>query len=433
MKKLQNCEVENCIPTPSSCVTWNGGSIDYLGVCDGDSLNNLLWEVITKLEEITGEDLSSFDIDGLTEVCNQKAPLEISILSILNILKNNDICLKDYILTLQDKIDELSQASVVNVNLKCLADFDNLGNSLSVTRDQLDQLVINTICEHKDRIENLESTTIDLQIQINNIQNTSTVEELDFPTCVNANSLPTSTQVINVANSLCELKDETGTGAEIVSALSNTPSIFGTSEYLSLTGWIVSPSNLAENYNNLLLAFNYVIGRVDLIEDNCCAPSCENVKIGISAIYNEDNTAIIIKFTAGAGTNIPNGFIDIGSTIVITDIDGNTETFLTSGVNLIANNAEIEVLITGLNLTNDLSISIDANMSNGTLTCSKCIGKIVKKAICNFCTICASGADGASVVIIYEDNGGSIAYESFNPTTTTSTTTSSTTTTTTAA
>ena len=68
MKKLQNCEVENCIPTPSSCVTWNGGSIEYLGICDGDSLNTLLWEVITKLEEITGEDLSSFDIDSLIEV-----------------------------------------------------------------------------------------------------------------------------------------------------------------------------------------------------------------------------------------------------------------------------------------------------------------------------------------------------------------------------
>ena len=433
MKKLQNCEVENCIPTPSSCVTWNGGSIEYLGICDGDSLNTLLWEVITKLEEITGEDLSSFDIDSLIEVCNQKAPIEVSILSILNILKNNDVCLKDYILTLQDKITELSQSTSVNVNLKCLADFDNLGNSLSVTRDQLDQLVIDTICSHKNRIETLETNVTSLQSQINEFENTSSVEELQFGTCVNSSVLPTSTQVINIADSLCELKDETGTGVEIVSALSNTPSIFTTSEYLSLTGWIPSPSNLADNYNNLLIAFNYIIGRVDGIEDNCCAPSCEKVKIGISAVYNEDNTAVIIKFTAGAGTNIPSGFLDIGSTIVITDIDGNTETFLTSGVNLIANNAEIEVLITGLNLTNDLSISIDANMSNGTLTCSKCIGKIVKKAICNFCTICASGADGASVVIIYEDNGGSIAYESFNPTTTTSTTTSSTTTTTTAA
>lgn len=428
MKKLQSCEPDNCIPVASSCITWNGGDVEYLGVCNGDPLNTLLWEVITKLEDITGEDLASFDIDSLVEVCNQKAPLEVTILSILNILKNNDICLKDYILTLQEAIAELQNDSSINVNLKCLADFDNLGNNLTLTRDQLDQKVIDTLCDHRTRIETLEGTVVDLQTQINDIENTSTVEELEFATCVNASVLPTSTQVINTSNSLCELKDETGTGAEIVSALSNTPSIFLTPEYMSLTGWIASPSNLAENYNNLLVAFNYVIGRIDLIEDNCCAPSCANVKLGISAVYNEDNTGVLIKFTAGAGTDIPSGFLDIGSTIVITDVDGNTETFITSGVDLIANNAEIEVSITGLNLTGDLTISIDANMSNGTLTCSKCLGKTIKKATCDFCTICASGAEDTSLVIIYEDNGGSIAYESFNPTTTTTTSTTTTTT-----
>lgn len=426
MKKLQSCEPDNCIPISSSCVKWNGGDIEYLGICNEETLNTLLWEIITKLEAITGEDLASFDIDSLIAVCNKKAPLEISILSILNLLKDNDICLKDYILTLEEKINEIAKDTNVNVSLKCLADFDNLGNALSLTRDQLDQLVIDTLCNHKGRIETLESKVIDLQSQIDGIDASSTVDELEFGTCVNGSILPTSTQVINVATSLCELKDETGTGAEIVSALSNTPSIFTTPEYMSLTGWIASPSNLADNYNNLLIAFNYMIGRVDAIEDGCCAPSCEKVKLGISAVYNEDNTAIIIKFTAGAGTNIPSGFVDIGSTIVITDIDGNTETFTTSGVDLIANNAEIEVSISGLNLTGDLTISIDANMSNGTLTCSKCLGKTVKRATCNFCEICAEGEEGSSVVIVYEDNGGSKAYQSFNPQTTTSTTTTTT-------
>ncbi len=107
MKKLNNCVVENCIPTPSSCVEWNGGDIEYLGICDGDSLNNLLWEVINKLEEIAGEDLSSFDIDSLLDICNQTAPQEITILNILNVLKNNQICLKDFIDTLTEQLAEL--------------------------------------------------------------------------------------------------------------------------------------------------------------------------------------------------------------------------------------------------------------------------------------------------------------------------------------
>ncbi len=83
MKKLNNCVVENCIPTPSSCVEWNGGDIEYLGICNGDSLNNIIWEIIAKLEDLAGEDISSFDIDTLLDICNKKAPLEINLISIL--------------------------------------------------------------------------------------------------------------------------------------------------------------------------------------------------------------------------------------------------------------------------------------------------------------------------------------------------------------
>src|SRR5688572_23835991 len=122
MKKLNKCVVENCIPTPASCVEWNGGDIKALGICNGEPLTNVIWEIINKLEDITGDDLSSYDIDTLLDICNTKAPLEINLLSILNVLKSNQVCLKDYIDTLNTKLDELSQSSGVKVNLKCYAD-----------------------------------------------------------------------------------------------------------------------------------------------------------------------------------------------------------------------------------------------------------------------------------------------------------------------
>ena len=131
MNRVKNCEVENCIPTPSSCVTWNGGDIEYLGICDGDSLNNITVEIVSKLQEIAGEDLSQFDIDSLTDICNQRAPNEITVLSVLNLIKANQICLKDFIDTLSEQLNSLLSNSGVSVNLKCYADFDNLGNSLS--------------------------------------------------------------------------------------------------------------------------------------------------------------------------------------------------------------------------------------------------------------------------------------------------------------
>jgi hypothetical protein len=421
MKKVQNCEVENCIPTPSSCVEWNGGEIVYLGICDGDSLNNLLWEVVAKLKEIAGEDLSAFDIDSLLDICNQKAPQEITILSILNLIKANQICLKDFIDTLNDKLNEILEEQGVTINLKCYAEFDNIGNSLSINRAQLDQLIIDNLCAQKLRIETLEGKVIDLQSQIDNIDISPTVNEPEFTTCVDIVSKPTSDQVVSVANSLCELKDTTGTGQNIEDAWGSEPAVFTTLEYIALPGWNASPLVFADHYSNLLLALNYLIGRVTSIEDNCCAPICKDVELGFTAIYNEDNTGLIIKFTSGAGTSIPAGFLDIGSEITIKDVDGNIETFNTSAPDLIANNAQIEISITGLNLTGDLIVSVDANLSNGTLTCSKCLSKTVKRAQCDFCTICVAGADG-EVVIIYTSGTSSVVFDVLTTSTTTTTT-----------
>lgn len=419
MKKLNNCVVENCIPTPVSCSTWNCGDIEYLGICDGDSLCIVLLEVINKLKDIAGEDLSSFDIDSLLDICNQKAPTEVTILSILNILKANQICLKDFIDTLSEQLTELFKDTGVTVNLKCYAEFDNLGNPLSITRDSLDQLVINILCDHKLRIETLEGKVIELQNQIDTLP-PPVVEEAQVATCVDATEKPVSSQLVIVAQELCDLQDATGDPTDISSALANTPADMN-AEFGLLPGWILAPSNLAENYNNLLIAFGNVWARVKTIEDTCCALTCDDIELGFTAVYNEDADGIIISFTFGAGTSIPAGFTDGGSYGTITDVDGNSVDFNIT----IGNNSTDEVLVSGLNLTGDLTVSITAIMSTGSLTCQKCLSRTVKKAQCSFCEICVEGTTGSSVVVMYETNGASTATV-FDTTTTTSTTTTTT-------
>ena len=427
MKKLNNCVVENCIPTPVSCSTWNCGDVEYLGICDGDSLCTVLWEVINKLKAIAGEDLSQFDIDSLTEICNQKAPNEVTLLSILNLIKANQICLKDFIDTLSEQLASLLSNTGVTINLKCYADFDNLGNALSITREQLDQLVIDNLCNHKDRIETLEGKVVSLQSQIDNIDINPAVDEPEFATCIDAAIKPTSGQTVSIANALCDLRDATGDETDITSALGSTPADMN-AEFGLLPGWIVNPQNWAENYNNLLIAFGNVWQRVKTIEMTCCALSCEDIKLGFSAVYNEDGDGIIISFTYGAGTVIPAGFTDGGSYGTITDIDGNVVDFNIT----IGNNSQEEVIIAGLNTTGELTISITAILGTGSLTCQKCLSKKVNKASCNYCEICATGAEGSSVVIVYESSKTSSIIENAAALSTT-TTTSSTTTTTTAA
>lgn len=433
MKKVNNCVVENCIPTPTSCAEWNGGDIEYLGICNGDSLNNIILEIVTKLKELAGEDLSQFDIDSLLEICTVKAqaPTEITIVSILELVKTNQVCLKDFVNELNDRLNGILGASGVNINLKCYADFDNQGNALDITRDELDQLIINNLCNHKDRIETLEGKAINLQSQIDNLSSSSSVDELNISTCVDPTTKPTSSQVIAVADAHCELEVATGDPTDIAAALGNVPSDWNT-KFSLIVGWDLSPDNLAEVISNLLLVIKNHEDRIAFMEENCCAFTCDDVKLGFSAVFNEDGDGIIIKFTSGAGTSIPAGFIDKGSTGTVTDKDGNVETFTIDIVDNFAEGNETEVLISGLNTNGELEVEITSKVGTDSITCEKCLKKTVRSGDCGFCVITATGDPDGEVVIVYEDESIASPFFTTTTTTTSTTSTSSTTTTTTA-
>jgi len=42
MNKVNKCTTDNGIPVQASQVQWNGGDIDYLGICNGDWLPNIV-------------------------------------------------------------------------------------------------------------------------------------------------------------------------------------------------------------------------------------------------------------------------------------------------------------------------------------------------------------------------------------------------------
>lgn len=394
MKSLNNCTTENCIPTSSSCVEWNGGDIESLGICNGESLNNVIIEIIDKLKSLAGDDLSSFDIDTLLTICTQVAPLEVNLLSILNVLKQNDICLKDYIDTLSDQIKSLSTSTSLSVNLKCYADFDNLGNALQITREQLDQLVIDQLCSHKGRLDTLDGKVTNLQAQVNAINPTANVVEPSINTCIDPVAKPTSAQVKSVALEVCALEIANGNPAQIAQALSKTPSSWNT-KFSTISGWNLTPAQWADAYGNLLLVVNDLESRLLSIEQNCCQVTCDDIKLGFTATLSDDGNNIVLTFNYGAGTLIPNGFTDKGSNGTITDQLGNVTYFNI----VIGNNVTAEFSISGLDLSGPLVIDITSKIGNGSTLCVGCLNKtITLQSSC--CVISNTSAD--DVVIFYE-------------------------------
>lgn len=399
MKRVEKCITEDCIPTPSSCIKWNGGDISFLGICDGDSLNPLMDEIIKEIQKAAGKDLSKFDITSLVDICKKESPEEVNLLSILTLLRDNQLCLKDFIDELESQLLILFEGQNVKINLKCYIGLNNLG--LSITREQLDQLVIDILCNHKTSLDSADSSILRIQESINEAGRNKTIEEVKVATCINTESLPLSKQVQNTSKELCDYESTIGTATDINNALANTP-VDLNAEFGAITGWNAAPTNWAENYGNTLLEVENLRQRLKVIENTCCNVTCADIIVGFTAIFNEDNTGLILKFTKGAGMILPKGFTDCGSTGTITDSLGNTQDFDL----VISLGAVVEVTLEGISSLNDLTINIGAIFCNTEkgIQCNKCIQKVVEQAPCQFCTLTATGDVTVHYKICIEDD-----------------------------
>lgn len=386
MKRVEKCTIEDCIPTPSGCVIWNGGDISFLGICDGDCLNFLLHELVTELQKIVGKDLSTFDITSLLSICSKKAPEEVTILSILTLLRDNQLCLKVFIDELDAQLQKLFENQNVKVNLKCYTNFTGLG--LSITREQLDQLLIDVLCNHEGSLDSIDSSILRMQEAINEARRSITIEERLISTCVNPASLPLSTQVQNTSTELCNYLLVVGTPEDIADALANTPTDLNP-EFGAILGWNPAPILWSEYYSNTLLEVQNLRERLTEIEDTCCAVTCDSVIIGFVAFFNEDKTGVILKFTKGAGMVMPVGFEDCGSTGTITDQAGNTQDFEVG----ISMGTTVEIPLDGLTSVGNLDINISAKICNTEkgIECHKCVSQTVEQGPCDFCVLTASG------------------------------------------
>lgn len=392
MKRIEKCLTEDCIPTPSSCVKWNGGDIPFLGICEGDCLNIIVDEVISELQRIAGKDLSTFDINSLLEICEKEAPEEVTILSILTLLRDNHICLKELLDEIDAQLNELLKNQNVKVNLKCYTGFNGLG--LSITRDQFDQFIIDILCNHEGKLDSADSTINRLRSEINQKALERRIEEVQVSTCINPVELPLSTQVQNTSTELCNLTIVVGTVDDINTALANTPADLN-AEFGSIIGWNLIPANLSENFGNSILEVENLRQRILDIENVCCVVGCDKIKIGFSAVFNEDNTGIILRFNRSSGTSIPNGYEDCGSEGTITDKFGNTQDFDIA----ISAGAAIEIPLEGISTTGNLDITISAKICNndtGT-QCVKCVTGIVVQPDCQYCILTAT----ENVTVLY--------------------------------
>lgn len=406
--------------TTSECVIWQGGDIACLGIKNGDTLSvsiaALATEICNLIEEL---DLDDLDLKCIFSICVDCPVPRKTLKTVLGLIINK-IC------SLEEIINALQLAGTTDVDpvitlASCFQYTDADGDLIvELPHSSYTKRIALKVCQLLLDVSSMQDDISDLQVQVNDLQTQINNLDLTIPD-VSSDCLFVGTKSIEDAWELmdmafCQLRDALGMPTDLNNAISQQCDSMN-AEFGASPGWTVSPENLAQSVANLWIAFCAYRTTVA----SCCAADCADVLLGFSTSFNEDNTEITLLFTSGAGTNIPAGFTDGGSSGTITDIDGNVESFNLT----IENNAEIVIPISSLNLTGDLEISINAIMTTGTLTCQKCLLKTIKKPSCNYCEICATGDAGASIVVVYKTESSTSATV-FDTTTTTSTTTTTT-------
>lgn len=404
--KQKNKDEFNCIKGYTQCIQWNLGDIPSLGISNGDYMDDMIYAIVQKLCDLSDPlDLSTLSLQCLIDKLNNTEPVPRTIQTIFQLLIDNECSLKDLIDNLQAQINDINSSGLV-LNLRCLAQYDVYGNPLPYDIKSVLQSLIDEVCLLKDEVIHLNNIVADLQVQINNID----VTPFELPiitTCISANkSLDVS--VKDVATSLCNLRNATGTEVQIQSAMAQQCSNFN-NQFGNISGWNPAPINLAQSYSNLELAFCDLLGRVIVMETTCCGPTCDKIKIGFGVEVDRDLKEITFNFTSGAGTYIPFGFYDCGSSITITDEQGNVAT---PTITTITQEGSISG-ISYASLTGKIFfVSIKTKFclkdreGNLILTCQDCLNKTIDISMeCPVCKVCVVGDK------IYPDGYVDIIYK----------------------
>ena len=386
-------------------VKWDGPNIPCLDLCTGDTVTTVVYKIGQRVCELVTsyEELEDLDFQCILDYCTS-CPKDYSIKAIIQLLLDNDCKIQDLITGLENQINNINNAGIVlSLNLKCIEDELLLicRDITTYTINDLLQCFINIICDHETSIQAQAARILTLEQLICSLQDIVVNGEYNEPDLTNAcinGGTPTEHHIFTglLADEVCDIRTDLGTTAEVQDAISNAC----ITDFLTDPDIIRNPTNLAQDETNKWIVLCAALDRLKDIEENCCSPVCDDIKIGFSATYSEIDEEYSLSFNNGVGTFIPPGFTDCGTTITFTDQHSNTFTIISP----ITNGAVIVVPQGSLFVTDPVTVTINTcfEHTNG-LQCIDCFVQTIpsQEVGCKICKLCAVGDETAHIQVTY--------------------------------
>lgn len=400
----------------SNCVIWTGQPIPALGIEKGDSMTDITCTIAQQVVKLAAPlDLSTVSIQCLIDNLDVTEPIERTVATMLQIAYDSTCNLEETVQGILAQLANQSAANSLTLNLACLATFDVYGNALAYTEQSVLQTLITTLCSQATTITGLSGNIQSLTASVTALQAIPQYTEPLLSSCLYSGTKTSSALQITAA-ALCTYQTQVGQITDIQAALAKMPTSF-TSTYGLNAGWIVNPTNLAQSYNNTLIVIANLATAITTIQNTCCQLSCSDIVVDFDISLNTARTVATLFFAAKS--DVPAGFTEVnpqGDLLTITDGNGAIYTTYVKTLQQInnPNGMVIDLSGTALDTSTDYTFNLTVELTDGTLTCVKCVTHVsTYNDTCAFCTIMVTAPVASSynnIVVIYNLPGGATQY-----------------------
>ena len=327
-----------CDSTSSNCVVWQGPNLTCVDVCTGDTIS----DIIAKLcESIVGtvNEATGVNIDTINQLCLETTYGQANTIQELTQNIITELCTHNSI--------EADVCSCIIPLPDCLQYQDEQGNTVttlplydSTTGTGYATYLANTLCDNIGAITILETTVRTLDSRVRTLESygrgTTYVPPKVIPAYVGAVGLPTSVSrmLIQTEEAYGQTRRALGTVQDLNKAigyaqnnLAASTKLNGSGTMSSTPGWITSPRNLAQSFQNLWITANDMRNAVESIQDTVANPLCSSLTYGV--------TGNIRRERGGAFKSIELDFIstDIPTTYVACNGNGTKVTITDASLN----------------------------------------------------------------------------------------------------
>lgn len=422
MLPINNGDTSPCSHISSNCVLWQGPDIPCIGLCNGDTVSDVIAKLAEQLcDLIDGATSSEPNLSGLDLLCvlpeGQTAPDTVADTMQLII---------DYVCDIQSG----PEYSLPTISLPACLYYTPEGRADQVNQLPLDEyaeLLATKICDILSSIELINATILDHETRIVTLEDcvlpcTESVDEVDVvSSCIIPGTVAHSVLTLALETRFCSLEDAVGQPALIANAINiagcitgSTTTLSGTGTYASSSGWVNNPNTLAQSVQNAWVVLCDMYSAIEDIQTNCCPGACDSVVFAYTAEVQKSGTSGIplslsILFN---GTSIPSGdFEDCGgsTTVTVTDSNGTTVTQQVNVVALAGSTTPTNISLSELDVYDDLTVDVDFCISDESNTCSETSAKVIPLNVPCPNNIQASGITEEGLTVTFTNYLGTTA------------------------